>query len=164
MNDIKAIDSRSSQLCLACGICCQGIFFYHDQDPEQFAISPEPHNPLLPLTCRLFREKDNRCLIHEDPRRPPLCQTFQCQLLKRLGQDEITIEQAQTAIKKIKTLLANILNQLPRTDMARPASLLIQSVSDREKQELASGDRSHLELFMDINWLRLLMSRHIISI
>jgi hypothetical protein len=164
MNDINIIDSKSSQLCLVCGICCQGIFFYHDLKPDKFGISPEPLNPILPLTCRLFREKENRCLIHEDVSRPPLCQTFQCQILKRLLQDEITVEQAQTVIKNIKTLLSKILIQLPQHDTTRPAYVLIESTYDSLKLELDSGDQSHLELFMDIIWLRLQMSRHIIPI
>ncbi len=162
MYDINTINLISSKLCLTCGICCQGIFHYHDQVPEEFGISSEPRNPILPLTCPLFLEKGNSCLIHEDPRRPPLCQTWQCQTLKRLQQGEITFEQAQTRITRIKTLLVNVLIRLQQSVMDRPAIYYIQSVYQSLKLELDSGDRSHLELYMDILLLGLLINNHML--
>jgi len=161
MNCNEFVESKSSQLCLSCGLCCQGIFFFHDNAPDEFDLSPEPNNPLLPLACRIYREADNICLIYEDFNRPSLCQTWKCQTLRRLEQGEISLNQAQLKIKNIKLLLIKILRQISQKELLIPAYHFIQTVFDSLKRELDSGDCSNIELFMDINWLNLLIKRHI---
>ena len=162
MSDINNIDTRSSQICVSCGICCMGILFDQDEDPEKYGFAPEPRSPLLPLACRLYRDKDPGCIIYADPNRPLICKAYQCQTLKQLLQDGISLEQAQARAKNIKTLLAKILTHFPQSDTPKPANAHIQSVCDSLKLELDSGDQSHLELYLDILFLRLLISRHII--
>jgi uncharacterized protein len=159
MEDSSANYLDGSILCLSCGICCQGILFDHTRypDPMPFAISPEPRDPLLPLACRLFSFSQNSCRVYKDPNRPRVCREHQCHLLKQLLQNKLTLDQAQSKINKIKTLITKILVQIPQSDSPMPVYLLIQRVSDELQLELDSGDRSHLELFLDINWLRLLI-------
>jgi len=141
-------------------MCCQGILFYQQLDSRPFAISPEPRNPLFPSACHLFSFSQNKCLIYEDPRRPLICRNYQCHLVKRLQQNKLSFEQAQSKIDNIKTLLTKILVQIPQSDPTIPLYLPIQRISDALQQELESGDRSNLELFLDINWLMLLINRN----
>jgi len=164
MNNFDSVYSESSQICLDCGICCHGTIFIHDLDPQLYGIPPEPRNQLLPLACLVFSFARNCCLIYEDPDRPLVCKTYQCQLLKRLKHDEITLEQAQSKIKSVKTLLTRILTQIPQSDPPVRANKLIQNAFDSLTLELASGDRSHIDLYMDICSLQLLMSRYIYKV
>jgi hypothetical protein len=85
----------------------------------------------------------------------------ECQLLKSFKHGEITLEQAQSKIKGIKTLLTKILTQIPQTDPPIRAYQLIQNKYHSLNLEFASGDRSHIELYMDICWLRVLMISYI---
>lgn len=157
--------SLDSQLCLSCGICCRGIFFYHDNDPFAFGRSPEVQNPLFPMACRLLHEQENSCVIHDNPARPSLCQTFQCQVLKSLLRNEISLEQARHKVKAFGELLISVLSRLPHDDAVtpRPVYLMLEKKLAVLRQELENGNRENLNLFMDIIWLRLLIARYIIS-
>ena len=159
MNNSDPVFQQESQLCLTCGLCCQGVFFFQDEDPRKHNLAPEPENPLLPLACRLFQQGTNRCLIYNE--RPPVCKTFQCGLLNQLQREEITLEQAQAAIEKIKTLLTILLKQLPPATKTQPAFWRIQNEHDMIKLELASGNLSRLNLFMDIGWFKVMVEHHI---
>jgi hypothetical protein len=161
MHDFNFLDLKGSKLCLSCGMCCQGILFYQTLDPQPFAISPEPRNPILPLACRLFSFSRNNCLIYHDTRHPLDCCNYRCQLLKELLKNDMTLDQAQLKIKNIKNLLDKILVQISHTDPPIPVYLRIQGVFNTLQRELDSGNRSHLELFLDIIWLRFLLSRHL---
>ena len=159
INNSDPVFQQRSQLCLSCGLCCQGIFFFQDEDPQKHNLSPELENPFLPLTCRLLQQGTNRCLIYNEC--PPACKTFQCGLLKQLQQEEITFEQAQAAIEKIKTLLNTLIQQLPPAQKTQPFFEQIQYEYEVIKLELASENRARLNLFMDMAWFIMMVERHI---
>lgn len=119
-------------------------------------------NPLLPLTCLLFG--DNKCLVHEDPNRPPCCRESQCQLLKRFLRNEIKLEQGKRIIEEIRKLINKILHQLPQSDGLKPAIYIITNVLNSLQLELSSGNRSNIELFMDMVTLKRLVYHHILPI
>jgi len=163
----SALPSRSkgSQLCLTCGICCQGVFFSHDEDPVRYGLDPDSiaarhANPLLPLTCRLYR--DDRCLVHEEPTRPPCCRESRCQLLRRLLAEEISLEQAGTISRNIKTRLAGVVVRMPPGERSKPALLLMAAELDVLRTELAAGDRSRIELFVGVVSLLRLLHQYVL--
>ena len=156
-----------SQLCLACGICCQGVLFYQDNNPKNYTIelgqyTPDDRNPLLPLTCLLFR--DGRCIIHEDPKRPPCCRDCQCLLLKRLLQNEISLEESKRIIEGIRTLINKIINQLPQTDRSKPLIYLISDTRNSIQQELSFGNQSNIDFFFDLVSFQRLLNQYIFPI
>ena len=164
---LRAINYPGSQLCLTCGICCQGVFFYHDNEPQNYAIelgqkTPDDINLLMPLTCLLFRE--GRCIVHEDPKRPPCCRDSQCQLLKRLLQNEISLEEGKRIIEGIRTLINKIIKQLPQTDRSKPLIYLISDTRNSIQQELSFGNQSNVEFFFDIVSLQRRLHRYILPI
>lgn len=158
-------NSQSSQLCLTCGICCQGIFFYHHQDPKIYGLDPEHgdrvnKNPLLPLCCQLYR--GNRCIIYNHPKRPSICGEYQCQILKELLTNKINLEQSKQIIEMIKNLINKIVLQLPQPiKKQKPAIHLMSDALKFLQKELSVEDRATSELLKDLISLKCLLHRYI---
>jgi hypothetical protein len=57
--------------------------------------------------------------------------------------------------------LTTLLKQLPPAQKTQPAFWQIQNEYDVIKLELASENRSRLNLFMDIAWFRVMVENHI---
>ena len=161
---LKANTPLGSELCLTCGVCCCGIFFYNDIDPEDYKCRPEPENPLFPMACRLYNEKENRCVIHARPDRPLQCKTFQCPILKSLIRGEEDLISSKQKIDNIKALLNSVALRLSKPKEKKPLMVLIKTEHDALKSEIKSGDRSRLGFYMDILWLSILMKRYILPL
>ncbi len=130
---------KSSALCLGCGLCCKGLFFRHDNDPQQYGVMisiSEKNNQSFPLCCPLL--VDDRCYIHQHPDRPFICKDYQCQLLKRYMRDEVSLEFARRAIAEITRLFLGVKDYLPLND-SKPAFYILQDAwyeRNNEKSQL----------------------------
>jgi hypothetical protein len=106
----KSAVSSSQSLCLACGLCCDGTLFYgvllkpdDDITPLKAAsmnIVSDDASTLLKLRCAAY--KNCTCTVYAN--RPQGCQTYKCELLKRLEQDDISQQSALEIINKTKSL------------------------------------------------------------
>ena len=91
--------SDATALCLACGFCCDGTLHTHtillaeEVDAATnvgLTVGTVQDRPAFQQPCSRFR--DGRCSIYE--RRPHVCRRYECALLKRHLDGEITLEQA----------------------------------------------------------------------
>ncbi len=110
---------EGSSLCLACGLCCEGVLH------AQALVRPNEIEPVralglsvetcgadlwFRLPCPLYQ--DNRCSIYAATR-PQTCVAYRCRLLDRYLAGEVTREQGVQIVQRTRTLLADVLQQLP---------------------------------------------------
>ena len=108
-NLILVCDSPAEQLCLACGLCCNGVLFKDvELQPGDDAIGlrkqglpvSRPRSPVgvlrFPQPCAALGP-DCRCHIYPD--RPTRCQQFECALLKAVLDKRIQLPVALTTIR-----------------------------------------------------------------
>jgi Fe-S-cluster containining protein len=101
----------SSALCLACGLCCNGVLY------SQVNVEPE-HVPLvstLGLTVEEFDDhsvgfrqpcvlyQQNRCSAY--PHHPPACKAYRCALLRKYEAGDATLDDGLAIVNQVKELL-----------------------------------------------------------
>lgn len=111
-------DSRESEICVPCGICCDGTLFDR-------AVTGEPPEHLVrigfrplaagaglgagfALPCTHFAGK---CTIYASER-PGICGAFRCELLRAVERGEYTVEGAQAIVAETKAQRAAVLPEM----------------------------------------------------
>lgn len=100
-----------SDLCVACGMCCDGTMFNNvvcsKEEAEYmgtFGIGSKKAEKIdsyvFFVPCPLH--VNGSCSIYEDPRKPKTCSGFKCTLLKRVLNNEVTPEQALVKVERMK--------------------------------------------------------------
>jgi len=95
----------SLNICLSCGICCDGTLIGFVQiDPEEMPvvkkfmdIEEEKGNGFFLQPCNKFCDG---CTIY--PNRPKQCASFECGLLKSVEQKEVEFDSAVEMVKVVK--------------------------------------------------------------
>ncbi|MES2137311.1 MAG: YkgJ family cysteine cluster protein [Pseudomonadota bacterium] len=150
------IDERSSSdLCNACGLCCNGVLFDHVAieagESEQvarlgFALSTAKEGgERFAQPCPMFR--NNCCSIYAD--RPGSCRGYRCELLKKLEAGEIGFDAAIGRVAEAKAILERIRPLLDgRRDGAagKQWAALLKEWQSRSPEERAAGQEGHLVL------------------
>lgn len=99
-----------NDLCLACGLCCTDVVHRRVLlAAHELALAQEFELPIVEfsegpgfrLPCPQYGE--GRCAIY--PRRPQACANYQCELLQKCWQGEVTIESALALVTQARTLL-----------------------------------------------------------
>ena len=102
-----------SHLCLACGLCCQGLLHDWAQlEPGETAAAERlglptfahPQGPGFTLPCP--RHREGRCTVYDE--RPSPCSGFRCKLLRRYLAGEVAWEESLLRIEQVKQLVAAI--------------------------------------------------------
>lgn len=116
------IESKGSELCLSCGLCCKGIIFNRaalKPDELKFAkgtglnyFTERKGKYAFRLPCHLYR--NGRCSAYLN--RLDACKRYQCKLLKRLMKGEIDIEESRMIILQAKSLMSLIDKQIDDTE------------------------------------------------
>jgi uncharacterized protein len=92
-------DEERSELCLACGLCCQGVL--HDLvplDEDELELAQRLHLPVVESPLRVAfrlpcpRLDERRCTVYRD--RPRTCASYACELLRAYGAGEIDLATA----------------------------------------------------------------------
>ncbi len=109
MTDIAGSDAQLSRLCLSCGLCCDGTLFERaTATPEEFATLPAAgFTTLMKAEATYFQLPCTKlhcttCSIYE--RRPEVCRSFRCSLLRAIERSELTIEEAQAHVARAREL------------------------------------------------------------
>jgi len=100
-----------SDLCVACGMCCDGTMFGNvvcSKEEADYVASlgletkkkDEQTNHLFIQPCPLH--VSGQCSIYSDPKKPKTCSGYKCALLKRVLKEEITPEQALVKVERMK--------------------------------------------------------------
>ena len=165
MSDIVT-DGRlgeGSELCISCGLCCQGIMekaAVLEQDEVELAeeLNLKPFVTVegihkFHLPCPLI--KGNVCSVYNSPH-PNVCKEFQCILLDQLLSGEISLEASLKVISKIKKYINLINENVSFIDSSKSFLAHIQDCWDLQQ---------HLneELLFDISACRYLLFRYIMS-
>ena len=164
--ETKKSETPAQRLCLACGVCCNGVLFA-DVQLQPGDNAEEIRRSGLPV--RLVGGKARfgqpctaldgcRCRIYAD--RPQYCRQFECFLLKRALTGEVSYDSALTLIgrtraqvEKVKDLLAKLGNydeHLPLRRRFQRQAAKLQTAVDKQ----SAGVFSELTLaFQDLNLL-----------
>lgn len=131
--------TSSEQLCLACGLCCDGTLFDGVQlepgdDAKQLRTLGLPvkvsrgRNPAarFPQPCAALCA-DRTCRLYAD--RPRQCRTFECKVFKEVRAGQIAYAAAQRLVKKTRR-------------QAEEARRLLRLLGDTEEHR-SLGERFH---------------------
>lgn len=141
--------SSVAALCPQCALCCNGVIFgdvrlQAGDDAERLRELGVPLRQrgtvdrfAQPCACL----QGALCTIYPD--RPRRCRTFECRLLQRHQQGEVTARTALQAIARARRhadKIRRLLRQLGNTDEAKPLARRYAQVM-RQPVDLAAGPR-----------------------
>jgi Fe-S-cluster containining protein len=106
-----------SQLCLACGLCCQGLL--HDWariETQEIAAAQKlgmhtemhPDGAAFSLPCPCHR--DGRCAVYEE--RPSPCREYRCKLLRGYQAGQVSWNEALHRVQRARQLMASLRGRL----------------------------------------------------
>lgn len=115
------VTAAASRLCLACGMCCNGVLFHivrlQQVDSVKrleslgMKINRKKKEPYFNQPCRFL--EDCTCQIYQD--RPSRCRFFECQQIKKLSFDETSEKQAAEIIALARSKVAWVEKLLPES-------------------------------------------------
>lgn len=104
----------AKDLCLSCGVCCDGTLFTYvpvsEDPPEQLAAAglrvetPDDAEPQFPLPCQAWR--GGCCQVYD--LRPKVCREFRCRLLRKYEQEKISWSDATEIVRRAQRLRDHI--------------------------------------------------------
>jgi uncharacterized protein len=161
--------SNSTDLCLECGLCCNGVIFADvELQPNEVQSLKSKIQSLksrgksarakLPQPCEAF--DGCRCRIYAD--RPSYCRQFECLLFKNLQAGRIERAAAsrivQTAKERAKKV-RHLLRELGDTDEQSPLSLRFQRAAKRFEKTSLPEDKAELhgDLTLAVHDLNMLL-------
>jgi uncharacterized protein len=101
-----------NDLCLACGLCCTDVVHRRVLlTPDELARAQElglrvvtfEEGPGFSLPCPQYQ--NGRCAAYQ--RRPQACAHYQCELLQRCWQGEVTFDAALALVMQARQVLAH---------------------------------------------------------
>ena len=135
-------------LCLSCGLCCDGALFRQIalQEQEQPLAGGEP---VLMQPCRFF---DGTCTIYAE--RPAKCRTFQCLVLRQVRNGALSRTDADKLIRDARALIGRLDAALPQAGMAMAVRV------QRFLKDKGSADRrATAQVQLDVMAYKKLLSR-----
>jgi uncharacterized protein len=103
------VTSRAEDLCLSCGLCCDGSLFWAVpvEEGENAPVTLDAEGRLRqPCTCF-----DGACTIYAD--RPAACRTFDCRVLQTVQAGRRDVAWAREQIAGMRRVLAAVDAALP---------------------------------------------------
>jgi uncharacterized protein len=167
------MNNPAQQLCLACGLCCNGVIFTAGQlqpgdDAERLraaGLRLKTNTQNLPAKfhqpCGAFAEC--RCTVYAA--RPDYCRKFECALLKRVNSGATTaaaalnrIHGAKQRAEKVRWLLQSLGCRAEHL----PLSVRFRRLSRRIHEEALNEQRAEMfgDLTLAFHDLNLALSRH----
>jgi Fe-S-cluster containining protein len=109
-----ASPDRGGELCLRCGLCCDGTLFTHvPLEPDEAQRVRDAGVPVdsnaegqssIRQCCAALR--GTRCSIYEV--RPGTCRRFRCLLLGAVEEDEVSLKEALRVVDQARQLLGRL--------------------------------------------------------
>lgn len=147
-----------AQLCLACGICCNGVLFkdvelplgHHTDRLAKLGLAVQRHHRhgSLPQPCAALGD-GNRCRVYTD--RPDRCRHFECALFQAVRAGKVEVPTAQRRIRA--TLLRaekirRFFQVLGDTEESLAFSLRFRRIQQR--MENGGGDDDTMETYAQL--------------
>lgn len=163
-----AAGDESANLCIACGLCCDGTLFQDVPVDERDRVTlqrldagfaygtssfPQPCWALMPGGCSIY---DNR---------PAACRNERCLLLRRWEAGEIPYEHARELIASTIALRDAVRSEIARylgSDRRDNLANLYDRVADRFESSADPGavKRDHAPMLADMQLLRSSLAEH----
>ncbi|MCB1211333.1 MAG: YkgJ family cysteine cluster protein [Verrucomicrobiales bacterium] len=106
--------AAASRLCLACGMCCNGVLFQIVRlqpgdsvallEARGLKLRRKKRAPYFDQPCAML--EGCRCTLYSD--RPSRCRAFECQQIQRLGLGETSEVEAMAAIVAVRQLVERV--------------------------------------------------------
>lgn len=113
-------DSSANILCKSCGLCCTGHLFAwtHLTAGELFSaqslglnvIQDNPHQRGFTQPCSMW---SGVCALYKSPNYPRSCKRYQCDVLRRLLDEDISLSDALSTIQETLALIREVESILP---------------------------------------------------
>jgi uncharacterized protein len=160
----------SNQLCLECGLCCNGVIFADGQlqcgdDAERLrslglALKRKPLSGYSKFRQPCAAFDGCRCGIYSD--RPKYCRQFECLLLKSVQEGTVEMASAQKLIRTARRRAAKVnrlLRELGETGEHIALSVRFRRIQKRFEQEIPDTNAVHIygELTLAMHGLQLLL-------
>jgi Fe-S-cluster containining protein len=156
----KLNSTLEQNLCLTCGLCCDGVIFADVQlQPRDNAMRLESFG--FPLTGRIGKQNCRkfpqpcvafdgcRCRIYPD--RPTYCRDFECLLLKKVQASRLSFDAARRIIdraRKRADRVRQLLRKLGDTD--EQLALATRFRHTQQRLERLASDDSSADLYGDL--------------
>lgn len=163
--------AKGSELCLYCGLCCQGVLHSNaGLAAEEIALATRLGLSLytrkdgntafyLPCPCH----QDNKCTVYSAGR-PRVCADYQCKLLMKYLQGEISLEESKLLIDKAKHLAQAVQHRLATDDSWQKRwRQIVDSWDSEEGLCSVESRRAHAEILMDVGILSVFLRRHFLK-
>ncbi len=144
------IESNGQTLCMACGLCCRGVWFSHvDVDADEMATAQdagltvtidEKGQAQFQQPCVLYH--NNRCSAY-GKWRPKTCVEYQCALLKKSGDGTISFASALAYAKAARALADQVGPEIMSTKGGLRGAEFAKRLA---RQPNDSGQTTHSEL------------------
>jgi hypothetical protein len=155
-------------LCIGCGICCDGTLFNRvvlkeGDEPVRlrahgFTIQQQDDESFFTQSCRGF--SDGCCTVYDD--RPRTCRRFSCDLYRRHEAGEVGDDDALRAIRtttelrdRVRTQLLDVLDDTSVTSVLQLQLMLAERVADGRV-----STETHPQLMLDLGSLGFMLRRH----
>lgn len=144
---MKPDQPASSDLCLACGLCCDGSLFEHatlHPNEEEAArnlgldvLGVSNTAPSFKQPCLAF---NSQCTIYDQ--RPQVCQKFRCKQLLRYSYNQASLQDGLAKISRARAMQAELATLLPNPSEHKPSLAEVK----RQLKNLSTPEarRSHL--------------------
>ena len=150
------------QLCVGCGLCCDGTLFTHadvfDETPVIETIDVlltrkgDETKRQLPLPCSLLAEGAS-CGVYED--RPPICESYRCNLLKSVDAGEQSLKDARAITHRTSELRDTVRQGIEEIVGPSPTLSIAAMIAALDAHRYTQTDpstfrREHAELYLSI--------------
>jgi uncharacterized protein len=134
-------EPQSQTLCKACGLCCSGHLFSwvrlnaNELDKVENlglrVIRNDPRQRGFLQPCPVW--KNGICSVYESPDYPSSCRKYKCIVLRKLLDEEISLDEGLTQIQETLSLIREVENLLPDSSIISFRERLIAHKENVEK-------------------------------
>lgn len=159
-----------AQLCVGCGMCCDGTIFSHADIASDEFVQPSVEKHLrvvsesrqLPQRCAIL-DDDACCTEYQD--RPSPCRAFSCALLSAVNADELSVDSAKALIESTLVLrdsARHFAMAAVGEHQAEPIDALVRRLDRAEKDSTDPGQfrRENAQVYMSLAALRMAIGSH----
>jgi uncharacterized protein len=155
----------NSDLCLACGLCCNGAMYRHVRvKPEEIAslkgygleLSQLDGKHIFVQPCPGYREQ--KCSIYAS--RPETCRKYECKLLRAYDGGQVGYEQALQHVQTALRLHADLRARLGAEEGEQIWQMAREMAEAQDGLDSVEFRRKHPDLMLNLVALRVFMMKH----
>lgn len=147
--------SLASELCLACGLCCEGTLY------TKAIIGPEELEDSRAIGMQTYTDPsgevgfrfpcnylDGACCTRYDQWRPSVCSGFLCAVQLKVKKGTMTPDEARTKVGKARSLRDNVAAVVPEGETMASAVLRFLTADDNDPASSALDPQFAVRMFV----------------